>query len=204
LGFEKTLLEKQIGLDNPGAKAGVLECIYEDDEKFRLFQKLGREASIRFNDHWLRNGPVPEFPTNNSAPTDEYKKTTFYFLNSLSEATAQFFTEAARLKDRGFREECEWRIVFQARRDALISGFLKFRKGQFGQTPYIEIPLSLAKSETSPLRRIVVGPSSHKEEVKHWVELLLETHGIRIRRDDRADTTDGVTVATSLIPYRSA
>jgi hypothetical protein len=42
----------------------------------------------------------------------------------------------------------------------------KFRKGQFGETPYLEIPLGLAKPESSPLRRIVVGPSSHKDDIK--------------------------------------
>ena len=76
---------------------------------------------------------------------------------------------------------------------------VKFRKGQFGQTPFMEIPLSLAKPEVSSLRRIVVGPGPHKEDIKHSVELLLQKHGVRVRRPD---INDGVEVAISLIPYR--
>jgi hypothetical protein len=124
-------------------------------------------------------------------------------LKSLSEATAEFFTKAARLKHSGFREECEWRIVLQARRDALMrSGFLKFRRGQFGQTPFVEIPLGLAAASTSPLRRIVVGPGSHKDDLKHWVKLLLERRGIQVKPENRPDIKEGVEVATSVIPYR--
>ena len=47
LGFDKVLLEKQIALDNPGAKAGVLECIYDDSEKLSFFQEMGRNACAR-------------------------------------------------------------------------------------------------------------------------------------------------------------
>ena len=101
--------------------------------------------------------------------------------------------------------ELEWRIVLQARQDALVrSGFLKFRRGQFGHTPFVEIPPGLTAADTSPLRRIVVGPGNNKEGTKRWVELLLETRGIRVKRDNRPDIKDGVEVAISLIPYRSA
>ena len=194
LGFNKTLLTKQIEFDNGYSKAVLLECIYEDKETFFFFQTMGREAAMRFKDRWLRNEPVPDwFQTLIPNPTEEYKKTQVYFLKSLSEATAEFFTKAARLKHSGFREECEWRIVFYARRDALAPDFVRLRNGQFGQTPFIEIPLALAKPEKSSLQRIVVGPSDHKEDIKHSVELLLRKHGI-----------NGVEVATSLIPYRSA
>jgi hypothetical protein len=202
LGFDKALLEKQIELNNPGAKAGILECIYEDHDKRSFFREMGRNASARFNERWRRREPVPEFRTNHPSPSEEYKKSQFYFLKSLSEVTAEVFTKAARIKDSGFREECEWRIVLQASRDALQRpGLLRFRKGQFGETPFVEIPLGLRMLETSPLRRIVVGLGNQKEDAKHWVELFLETHGILVKRDD---TGPGVEVVTSVIPYRSA
>jgi hypothetical protein len=200
LGFDKTLLEKQIQFDNPHAKAGLLECIYGDEEKVRFFQDMGRAASARFMELMLSNMPVPStLRTAMPNPTEEYKKGCYYFLKSLSQATAEFHTKAAQIKNSGFREECEWRIVLQGRRDAL-SPVVKFRKGRFGHTPFIEIPLSLAKPETSSLRRIVVGPGTHKEDIKHSVQLLLQKHGVRIRQPD---INEGVEVATSLIPYRS-
>jgi hypothetical protein len=106
LGFDKVLLENQIALDNPGAKASVLECIYEDAEKLSFFQDMGQNACARFNERWLqRTEPVPPgFTTNNPAATEDYMKASSYFLKSLSEATAKFFTTAARIKDSGFRE----------------------------------------------------------------------------------------------------
>jgi len=59
LGFDKTLLEKQIQFDNAHAKAGILECIYEDKEKVRFFQDMGRTASARFMELTRSNKPVP-------------------------------------------------------------------------------------------------------------------------------------------------
>ena len=65
-------------------------------------------------------------------------------------------------------------MIFQATKAALSPvekwgeriEIVKFREGQFGRTPYIEIPLRLAETATSPLRRIVVGPGSRKEDAK--------------------------------------
>ena len=207
LGFEKDALQKQVAIDERGAKASVLECIYEDTgAEFSFFREMGHNASLRFNDLWLSGEAVPDsFPTNIPAASDEYMKASFYFLKALSKATAEFFTNAARIKHSGFREEREWRIVRHASHDALKrSGLTKFRKGQSGETPYIEIPLGLAKPESSPLRRIVVGPGSHKDDIKCWVELLLERHGVRVRRGHSPDIENGVEVSTSAIPYRSA
>ena len=206
LGFDKGLLENQIALNNAGAKASVLECIYEDAEKLSLFREMGRNAGLRFNERWLQRSEAvpPTFTTANPAATEDYIKGQYYFLKSLSEATAEFFAQAARLKHSGFREECESRIVLQTRRDALArSGLLKFRNGQFGQTPYVEIPLGLTAGASSPLRRIVVGPGPHKDAMKRWVELLLGTCGIGLRPENRPDSEDDVEVAVSVIPYRS-
>ncbi len=91
LGFDKGLLEKQVKLDNPGAKAEVLECIYEDAEKLSFFQEMGRNASARFNERWLQGSePVSlGFTTINPAAAEKYRKASSYFLNSLAEATAK-------------------------------------------------------------------------------------------------------------------
>jgi hypothetical protein len=209
LGFDKNLLKKQVEINNKKAKASLLECIYGDDEKISFFQELGRTAAAQFNELRRSNAPVPSsFVTLRPNASEEYKKSSYYFLKSLSLATAKFFTTAARIKHSGFREECEWRIIFQADRDALLPidkagkriEIIKFRDGQFGRTPFIEIPLGLAKPETSPLRRIVVGPGTHKEDVKRSVELFLLNRGIQVKLPDNEK---GVEIVTSLIPYRS-
>ncbi len=193
-------MEKQIQFDRKYAKADLLECIYEDEAKVRFFQDVGRNASARFMELRVSGNPVPStFQTNMPNPTEEYKKGCYYFLQSFSKAVAEFQTRAAQIKDSGFCEECEWRIVLQGRRDALTP-HVEFRKGQFGQTPFIKIPLGLKNPSDSPLRRIVVGPGIHKEDIKHSVQLLLQKHGIQVSGHD---TDGGVEVATSIIPYRS-
>jgi hypothetical protein len=208
LGFDEDLLRKRIELDNPHAKAALLRCVYGNEERTLFFKELGNAASIRFNALRASNEPVPgSFITVRPNASEEYRKLNYYFSKSLSGATAAFFTKAAQIKHIGFREECEWRVVFQARRDALFPvdktgkhlEIVKFRDGQFGRTPFIEIPLGLTEPETSPLRRIVVGPGTHKDDVKRSVELLLLSHGIQVRPDKEK----GVEIATSLIPYRS-
>jgi hypothetical protein len=109
LGFAKEPLQKQVTIDNPGAKASVLECIYEDTgADLSFFQEMGHNASLRFNDLWLSGEAVPDsFRTDNPAATEEYKKASFYFLKALSKATAEFFTKAARntAGSRGMRIE---------------------------------------------------------------------------------------------------
>jgi hypothetical protein len=207
LGFDRELLEKQIAIDNAVVKASVVECIYEDTgPDVALFREMGRDAALRFNNLWVSGEAVPDsFRTINPAPTEEYKKANYYFLRALSKATAEFFTKAARIKDNGFREEREWRIVVQASNEAFMrKGVTKTRKGPFGETPYIEIPLDLASSESSLLRRVVVGPGNNKGEMKRWVEQVLEWHGLRVKGDGAADIDDGVEVSTSTIPYRPA
>jgi len=205
MGFDRELLEKQIALDNPGAKASVVQCLYEGTgPDVLLFEDMGRNAALEFDKLWLKGEAVSDsYQTVNPTATAEYKKANDYFLKALSKATAQFFIRAARIKHAGFREECEWRIVLQASNEALTrSGLIRVRQGPFGETPYIEIPLGLREHGTSPLRRIVVGPGKEKETFQQSVERLLKTHGMNLRRGDIPDG-DGVEVAISTIPYRS-
>jgi hypothetical protein len=204
LGFDRELLKKQIAIDKPLVKASVVECIYEDTgPDVRFFEEMGGNAALRFNDLWVSGEAIP-YRTVNPAATEDYNKANSYFLSALSKATAEFFTNAARIKHNGFREEREWRIVVQASNEALIrKGVTKTRKGPFGETPYIEVPLDLAKPDSSPLRRVVVGPGDNKDEMKDWVRQLLEAHSLRVKRDPATDIEKGVDVCISTIPYRS-
>lgn len=210
LGFDRALLRKCVEIDNPRAKATLQECIYDDAGKMSLFEEMGRAAAARFNELRENNAQVPDsFVTLKPERSEEYRKSNYYFLKSLSSATASFFTTAARIKHAGFSEEREWRVIFQAAKDVLAPKekdgrrieIVKFRDGQFGQTPYIEIPLDLAVPGTSPLRRIVVGPGACKEDARRVAERLLLSRGIKV---STPGTGKGVEIAASLIPYRSA
>jgi hypothetical protein len=182
LGFDRELLRKQMELDNGHEKRSLRKCLYSDEERAAFFRKLGHDASVRFNALRGSNEPVQGwFTTIRPNASEEYKRLNYYFLKALSKSTAEFYTKAAQIKHIGFREECEWRSICQADKDALSPvdqggehiEIVKFRDGRFGRTPYIEIPLGLRDPETSPLRRIVVGPGAHQEETKHMVELEL-------------------------------
>jgi len=209
LGFDSELLRRRVELNNRSAKATLEQCVYDDAEKRTFFEEIGRLAAARFNELWRENQPVPSwFSTQWTDATEDYKKANAYFLEALSRATSRLFTTAARIKNSGFREEREWRVIFQATRDALAPiedergrvEAVKFREGQFGRTPYIEIPLGLSEPEASPLREIVVGPGAYKEEKKTYAELLLLNRGIEVFDPGKGR---GVRVVTSSIPYRT-
>jgi hypothetical protein len=210
LGFDKDLVRKRIEIDNPGAKASLQECIYDEAAKVSLFEEMGRAAASRFNEPRLTNSRVPDsFLTIKPDASEEYKRSNYLFLKSLALATANFFTAAARIKHASFSEEREWRVIFQAKkavlapreRDGRRIEIVKFRDGQFGPTPYIEIPLGLVAPGTSPLRRIVMSPGVRKEEGRRFIERLLRSRGIEVLAPG---TRKGVQISASLIPYRSA
>ena len=193
LGFDRTLLSRQIEKqdNHDDATAELVKCIYDDEEKLSLFGDMGRAAATEFLALRDRGEVVPDsFTTARQNP--EYRATCYYLLKALTKLTPKFYKTAAQVKHRGFIEEHEWRVVFYAFHKSLLPR-LKFRGGQFGATPFVEIALGLRKAETCSLRRIVIGPSTHQADNKHAVELLLGKHGI-----------NAVEVASSLIPYRSA
>jgi hypothetical protein len=102
---------------------------------------------------------------------------------------AEFLVASARFKDKAFEDENEWRCVIP--RDSKNLTEVKFRDGDFGLTPYIEIPLHL-DSSNSLLRRIVIGPGPHKNDCVESVKMLLDEKGIK-----------RVKVVPSEIPYRN-
>ena len=200
LGFDRTLLKQQTETqdNHDDATAVLVKCIYDDGAKRAALADMGRAAASAFTALRSAGEAVPpSFRTQHPNPTEDYVKTSYYLLKSLTTATPIYYKSAAQFKHQGFAEEHEWRIVFHSFHKSLIPR-LKSRTGQFGLTPYIEFPLALRKSATGSLKRIVVGPSTHvghgahQQDIKNSVELLLRKHGI-----------DGVEVAISLVPYRS-
>jgi hypothetical protein len=199
LGFDMASLKSRVEIDNPKAKAMLRQCVYEEAEKIAFFEEMGRSAASRFNEQKRKNRPVPDsFQTLRSDASEDYKKANYYFLWALSRATAEFFTAAARIKHEGFREEQEWRVILQAPK-SVLSPVVKLRDGQFGRTPFIEIPLGLAQADLSPLRRIVVGPGPRQEESGRAVAAVLTKHKLAIKS---STSGSGVEIVLSAIPFR--
>lgn len=115
LGFDRTLLKDVVEVDDKRVRAELVECIYDDDRKVRLFQAMGNAAAKEFEELAVNNPPIPPwFQTNMPNASEQYQRVNSCFLNSLAKATVQFFTTAARIKHSGFSEEREWRIVLHA------------------------------------------------------------------------------------------
>lgn len=66
----------------------------------------------------------------------------------------------AIFKDISFREENEWRIIYDGR--ALHPSRLKFRSGSSMLIPYIEIDIK-KKGKFLPVKEIIIGPNKHPE-----------------------------------------
>ena len=168
---------------------------------------LGKTASVGFVDLRQEQKPVPDwFRTELQGASADYRNTSWYLLKGLTMASTRFHRAAAQFKHPGFSEERESRIVCFALRKTLLSkGRIKFRYGQFGLTPYIDVPLGLREPDTCSLRRIVIGPGprtqSDIEAVKSGVEMLLQQHGIPLRS---STTPGGVEIVASDIPFRAA
>jgi hypothetical protein len=113
---------------------------------------------------------------------------------------------ATSIKNCAFFEEKEWRIVINPSLGPASSNGgegtsyprVEFRSGPIGVTPFVEFPLDL-RSDRSPLRQIVVGPTPHMDEAMRATKMILQNAGIRPRDKSHPN---GVEVIASRIPFR--
>jgi hypothetical protein len=211
LGFDHDLILKgweKSGIRAAGAECNLLRCKYTALEKAQVAKSIGETRSKDFNqalNQYLslfegENGRAP-----NQAEVEDLQKRSI--ARVLGVSCADYYLEAAGFKDKSFSEELEWRILIHAVRQNLLLEHSKnpdvpiinFRRGKFGMTPYVELPLNL-KAPESPLRRIVIGPAPHREESVMAVRMLLESNGIGIKGEN---VPNGVEVKGSEIPYRN-
>lgn len=75
----------------------------------------------------------------------------------------------AFFKHPAFKEENEWRIIYDATRQSEIL----WRYGKYGLTPYCETP-----DISSCIREVVIGPSCLDREAEVYVSRFLESHTI--------------------------
>lgn len=108
---------------------------------------------------------------------------------SLGICWRRLLAEILRLKNHGFVEEGEWRLVLLPAPDNSLA---RFRFGPGGLVPYFPIPLVLDDGPL-PIGRITVGPGNNAHLSLLAAEMLLGTRGIH---------SNGV-VVPSKIPYRN-
>ena len=95
---------------------------------------------------------------------------------------------ATALKDEGFAEEKEWRLVHRAE---FFNDMMCFRSVQSTIIPYYEHFFSEDHKEL-PIEEVVLGPTPHTKLASEALESLLSTRGVR-----------SVKVRSSAIPYRA-
>ena len=74
---------------------------------------------------------------------------------------------ASYFKHSSFSEEKERRIIIILEHDPINN--IQFREGRFSVVPYIELPLSKRF-----IKKIIIGPSQHKELSKRALDMFLE------------------------------
>lgn len=94
----------------------------------------------------------------------------------LASVGATLASLACTIKHPKFEEESEFRQFYQPDVTSLKLEN-EFRRGNFGLTPYVEIPF--IEKRRLPLRSITIGPCEDAELEKYTVSKLLEKHSYR-------------------------
>ena len=87
----------------------------------------------------------------------------------------------AYFKHPAFRDENEWRIIYDATRPIRVAKLLaedpqpeiRWRYGRYGLTPYCETPDIL-----DCIREVVVGPSNLDRETDNYISQFLRSHAV--------------------------
>ena len=96
-------------------------------------------------------------------------------------ALLQITREAPKFKAEAFETEEEWRMFKIVAHDDPFPRLL--RQGSFGLTPYL--PLSLGEKEgPSPIRGVIVGPTTHPKLAMKAVRQSLLSHGHALASDN--------------------
>jgi len=162
LGFsftESFLRKLEIkGNENKRAMAWLYygTCLYKTKDKLKDFYKVLYDFSVFYEQN-------PGLDYSNANPPDA----TAYI-----EVLTRIFRLICFSKHEGFAEEQEFRLAGSLKRGFADESIIEYRRGGAGLIPYIKIPLSL-DSQDSPLKRIVVGPGSHKDDCVEAVQLFL-------------------------------
>jgi hypothetical protein len=97
----------------------------------------------------------------------------------------------ATTKHQAFREEAEWRLVFQLERTGTTESEPEFRPGRSMLIPYFNIGLTW-DDRSLEIPEVIVGPCPHPLEAAKSVTRLLRKVGVR-----------KFEVKNSKIPYRN-
>lgn len=192
--------------------AYMVDCLYSKADKRNVFQGAGElmAAEVLRVLNFTESDASSSDPSGNSDISQPHELSGDHSPEIASMRRNLLFAlliNASTFKDPAYSEEREWRIVLNLSSseslDDKVSNAnripVKFRGGILGVTPYVEFPLGLTQP-TSPLRKIVVGPTPHMDQAVRSVQMLLQDRGIKLKIKDEPQ---GVEVIASQIPYRN-
>lgn len=166
MGFSGEALQR-------GGGARLLRCVYDRARQVSLYEELLKAALSAFR-------RLPEDQRSMDSPDAE---------SVVTQYTEAFLILLAALKDPGFEEECEWRLVVH---DSLHGRTEpEFREGRGGIVPFIRLPFGPGEV-APPVKRVVIGPTPHGDLARASVEGFLK---------QQADVN--VEVVISRVPYRT-
>jgi hypothetical protein len=149
----------------------LVKCVYDPEEQVALIQ-----AVLDYLDRALRK----------AKPYDLFKT-----LGFLDRVFRKINAGMLALKDSGFKEENEWRLVVEG--EGKIA--LDFRPGRFGIMPYRKLPLC-KQSEKAEFREVYIGPHPEPDTAREALDSFLSEHAKRSGHPAHDRIKD------SSIPYR--
>lgn len=189
IGFTRSYL-KSVGLHFLKSRN---ESFYNDSNPLVACQYCDKpeEESLKREIEQIVDSYITEADQANWQTISEIKER-FRILGAV--AKTHFFPlgkRRATTKDQAFREEAEWRLVFQLERTGTTNSEPEFRPGRSMPIPYFKVDLTW-DDQALEIPEIIVGPCSHPFEAAKSVERLLRKQGVQ-----------KFEVKNSKIPYRN-
>jgi hypothetical protein len=154
LGFERTRLERVV----TKLEARLAPCVYSISK-----QRANVSSFVT---------RIVEVLKGVDAPGDKVRE----ILAAMGDVMNDFIRIGSQLKDPGFREEREWRIVTPA--ISIGAANWGFRRAGTMVVPYVPIDLTDERVKLAPLQAVLIGPTPHPEETANAACDLLATQPV--------------------------
>jgi hypothetical protein len=166
-------------------------CIYRDSEKCALLKAVFADYRNRLESWWnsIMDMARKSHPQSGAGDmshafgqrlvSEHAAELTQVIDHAFANLQFDMLRTAPLLKDEGFLEEREWRLVLPQEAVTLPSNYpIEFRAGRDTLIPYISYPL-LRPNQDGPVfcRDLILGPGSHIS-AETAVNLFLRKHGI--------------------------
>ncbi len=179
-GFSIGLESSQLLRVTEKLKADLVPCVYDPSDQERIIEQCLDESM-----GYVEKKPLDSVLNGTADPEEVIQETIREIIKRFAE---KIITVAPMIKHPKFEEEKEWRLIGWIPPNDMTK--MKFREGKSMIIPYSEFELTEDKKEFQ-IRRIIVGPTPHKELSKASVMNLLTARGAKC--DD---------IELSAIPYR--